>query len=182
METIMWICVALAIVGIVFLLIYNMYIIPKKRTKDILGELVKILDVKKIKYEIRVAKFNWYHFELELENDILLFRHFFMTPKQELFIEDKYRWQIEGGANAYLYMKHVESFLRSKYNKETTKTVRRVALLYPGCKNTMIYTNGLQTEFITPKIDVFGCRIITFDELSRCFDWLIDDSDTKVKH
>lgn len=181
-DIIIWCLAGLAVIGLIFLFVFNVFIIPKRRTKDILGELTKILEVKKIKYEIRVVKFKWYNFEIELENDILLFKHFFMTPKQELFVESKYRWQIEGGSNSYLYVKHVEPFLRGKYENKTDKKVRRVALLYPGCKNTMIYTKGIQTEFITPKIDVFGCRIISFEELSECFDWLIDDSNTHVRH
>ena len=45
-----------------------------------------------------------------------------------------------------------------------------------------VSSTKVKVEFITPKIDVFGCRIISFEELSECFDWLIDDSNTHVRH
>lgn len=186
MDTIIIILVILIALALMFMTAYFIIILPKKRTKDILGELVKILEVKKIKYEIKVPKFKWYNFILELENDILLFKYFFLTPKQEVFIEDKYRWQVEGGTTSYLYVKKAEYIVRGKIDFETNKKIRRIALFYPGVKNIMIYTkmddvNGLQTKFVTPKTDIFGIRMISFTDLSSQFDWLLDDTDTAIK-
>lgn len=187
MDTIIVILVIGIALVLMFMVLYFMVLLPNKRTKDILGELVRILEVKRINYKINQPKFKWYNFELELENDILLFKHFFLTPKQEVFIEDKYRWQVEGGTNSYLYVKRAEYIVRGKYENQTDKKVRRIALFYPGVKNVMIYTrmdttNGLQTEFVTAKTDIYGVRLISFTDLSEQFDWLLDDTDTKIKH
>lgn len=154
----------------------------KNRTRNEIAEVFKdTMEEKDYFCDIKIGGFKTYDIRIESNDSIFLIKYYMMGPRKELFVTSKYRWQVEGGSSSYLFLKGIEPFIRYK-EENNDKKIRKIVLLYPTSLNTMIYVNDVQTEFITPKIDVYGTRIINLDEIHDKFTWLLDDEHTKVRH
>lgn len=166
-----WVILGLFIFIIIGLYYYFSIKMPAIQKKDVLEELKTIMDDKDIDYSIERIKRGWCDIKLETNDKIYYLKVFVVPGRQELVLNSKYIWQVNGGSTGFLFLKKVKPFVDGPI-LETDKETVKIAVLYSYCSNIMYYINESDMDFITPKMTVHGIKAISFDQLEEKFDWL----------
>lgn len=155
---------------IAFCVFYSCYLMPTLRKNDVCNRFEEILKERDEEYEIKKFKGEWCDFRLDLKDKTYYVKHFVVPGREEVVINNPYKWQVLGGSKGFLFLKGVEAFVDGPCN--TDKEIVKVAVFYTHCKLVMYYKNECDMDFVSPRTSVHGIKFIGFDELEDKFDWL----------
>jgi len=170
-TTLKYIIIVIAI--IVFLLItigIVFSIISKKQTKKMNEDIQKLLEDAKnstngellheakdeYDYILKTTKYYYY---------IKIIPNF---SNQEITINNATKWQLRRTINdtSLRYVENVEPLMRMDVsttveNRETIK----LYIIYPTAKTLLRYINECEMEFVSHKTDVYGTKVVTYNNL-----------------
>jgi len=166
--------VIILIAGVSVLLIISLWILGRHS-----------YNLRKEKIETAIRKLlpdcllTWEHvsspFQLRVETDgeVVLIKVIPFAINHELIITNPTFWCVNQSPQSWKrsstpeLVPGVEAFMKAK--PETAKSVRKIALIYPGCHNITRYLNESDVEVVTCRKAVNSVYFVRFSELEDFF-------------
>lgn len=124
---------------------------------------------------IKQVKSKAFDYEVKYNNKIYLVKMIYHPACYEINVNSKDYWQVNKGAvssrKSGEKMEKVYDLInfdaqKNGYPKDTIK----LYVIYPLSTTLMKVLNECEYEFITPKTDIYGCKMTNFNSLKENFD------------
>ncbi|MCR5350306.1 MAG: hypothetical protein K6E20_04865 [Acholeplasmatales bacterium] len=128
-----------------------------KRKNECNGDLIHI---EKNAYE--------YEYKLTTEKRIYFIKIIPNFANQEITINNSVKWQLRKTINdtTLKFVENVEPLMRMDVqSKIDDKETVKLYIIYPNARTLLRYVNECEMEFVSPKTDVYGTRVVTFANL-----------------
>lgn len=159
----------LTIILVILIILFLIYkgITPKIKRKKIIENLDEYLKKQNNPYTLEILTNDIYDLDLKVNNKHYAIKLLIVPDYSEIQINNRSTWEVKYGAGNTpgkpqthkRYLNEISSFQAKDFEYEITKVV----LIYPKPKKIVKYINECEIVFVTPKIDVYGSRIITTD-------------------
>ena len=154
------------VILVIVILIYRS-LLPKIKKKDLIDKLNKYLINTKNDFELNILKNDIYDIDLKVNNKHYAIKVLIIPEYSEIQINNRSTWELKYGAGNTpgkvqphkRYLNEISAFQARNFNNDITKLV----LISPKPKKVVKYINECEIVFVTPKVDVYGSRIITLD-------------------
>ena len=87
----------------------------------------------------------------------------------EISVNNKTRWQIIDRKNdgKLKYVENISELMNYNITFASKKIVKKLYIIYPNAISLVKYINECELAFIYPDTDVYGCNIITYQNLKE---------------
>lgn len=161
----------LIIIGLLFLIFVTISIVKPIKQKNSFESSLKEFLNKAYPNEYTFEKSNnpLYQYDLKINDDKFILKTVSIPSYAEVQINNKVTWEIKYGAGKTVgkaqpnrkYLSGIAGFMNYQ-NQDVTKVV----VLIPESKQTVMYINECEIEFVTPQTNVYGTRIINYHDFT----------------
>lgn len=147
-------------------------IMINKALNNLYFKLVELAEEENVK---KIEKNKAFDFEMKYNNKTFLIKMVYHPSRDEININSKDFWQVNHGVVSSRktgeQMKNVYDLINYNlseygYDKSTVK----LYVIYPYSNRLLKVLNECEMKFITPKIDIYGCRINNYSDLTENID------------
>ena len=162
--------VILIIVGVLFVALIIATIISPLKLKNEFETNLKEFLLKEGRHSLIKEKNKPYDYTLEIHDKKYLLKTVSIPEHALLQINNKNTWEVKYGAGEQIgkaqpyskYLSTIQDFMKIKPNDNEIK----VAIIIPKAKEIVMYINECEIEFVTPKTNVYGTRIINCNDFT----------------
>ena len=159
----------LIILGLIILVFVTISIVkPIKHKNNFETSLKEFLDKEyPNNYTFEKSSNPLYQYDLNINDNNFVLKIVSIPSFAEVQINNKVTWEIKYGAGKTVgkaqpnkkYLTGIAGFMNYQNQKVT-----KVVVLIPESKQTVMYINECEIEFVTPKTNVYGVRIINWND------------------
>ena len=162
--------VIIIIVGVLFIALVIATIISPLKYKNEFETNFKEFLLKEGRHTLTKEKNKPFDYTLEIHDKKYLIKMVSIPEFALLQINNKNTWEVKYGAGEQIgkaqpyskYLSTIQDFMKHKPNDDEIK----VAIIIPKAKEIVMYINECEIEFVTPKTNVYGTRIINCNDFS----------------
>lgn len=153
---------------VLYILLHNAKI--KKAKETIYNLLHEVFNTKSEGFKLEYSEDKAYDFYYENAKNIIFIKIVFNFDKEEICVNNKVKWQLKKNKNDHRerYVQNIEPLMNKVF--ESNKKVQKIFIVYEDSRSLLKYINESELIFITPKVDVYGSKVITYNELKNNFD------------
>lgn len=162
------ILIVASIVFILFIGLLLFFVYRKFKANKIIVKKLNELNIG----TIETNKDKTFDLKITTENKVILVKIIYHFNKAEINVNSKNYWQINRGVVSSRKkgekMKNVYSLLQYDYKKNGyPKDTIRLHIIYPSSVRLIKVLNECEMAFINEKTDIYGTRIIPFNEIDN---------------
>ncbi len=166
---IMGICLlSILILTILIILSFRKNYKIKQMYTNVWNQLENIINLRKLKDSttLKISEDKAYDFYLESRTHIYYIKVVPNFKNDEICVNNKTKWQIiRNMTNANLFVENIDGLMNLDISYPTKKIIRKLYIIYPNANVLLKYINECEIVFIYPDTDVYGCNVITYQNL-----------------